>query len=229
TTVLWDRSTLEPVAPAIVWQDRRTADRCDALRETPEGRAIRRKTGLVVDPYFSATKLEWLLASDADIARRAAAGDLAFGTVDAWLIARLTGGRVHATDPTNASRTLLYDIEAGAWDAGLCELFGVPGAILPEIRPSAGAFGVSDPDAIGLEAPITGVAGDQQAALFGQGCWDAGSAKNTYGTGAFLLLHTGAERGPEVDGVLTTVACGPTGERAFAYEGSILVAGAAIQ
>lgn len=229
TTVLWDRETLEPVARAIVWQDRRTAERCDELRRSPEAGRIRRKTGLVVDPYFSATKLEWILASDAELARRAAAGELAFGTIDAWLIARLTGGAVHATDPTNASRTMLYSLDAADWDAELCDLFGVPVDLLPEIRPSAGSFGTTDPEAVGFELPITGVAGDQQAALFGQGCWAAGQAKNTYGTGAFLLFHTGTERGPDVDGVLTTAACGPAGELAYAYEGSILVAGAAIQ
>lgn len=229
TTVLWDRRTLQPVAPAIVWQDRRTAPRCDALRRTSDAERIRRLTGLVVDPYFSATKIEWLLERDPELAARAAAGDLAFGTIDSWLIARLTGGAVHATDPTNASRTLLCALNEGAWDEGLCELFGVPAALLPEIRPSAGDFGVTDPDAVGFELPITGVAGDQQAALYGQGCWSAGAAKNTYGTGAFLLLHTGDARGPDVEGVLTTAACGPKGELAYAYEGSILVAGAAIQ
>ena len=229
TTVLWDRETLEPVARAIVWQDRRTAERCDALRGTPDAEMIRRRTGLVVDPYFSATKLEWMLTSDPELARRAASGELAFGTVDAWLITRLTGGAVHATDPTNASRTLLYSLDEGDWDPELCSLFGIPAELLPEIRPSAGEFGLTDPGAVGFELPITGVAGDQQAALFGQGCWAAGEAKNTYGTGAFLLLHTGAERGPDVEGVLSTAACGPDGGLAYAYEGSILVAGAAIQ
>lgn len=229
TTVLWDRETLEPVAPAIVWQDRRTAGRCEALRDTPAAEKIRRVTGLVVDPYFSATKIEWLLESDPGLARRAAAGELAFGTIDSWLIARLTAGAVHATDPTNASRTLLYSLDEGAWDDGLCSLFGVSRSLLPEIRPSAGDFGVTSADAIGLELPITGVAGDQQAALYGQGCWTAGAAKNTYGTGAFLLLHTGTERGPDVEGVLTTAACDDRGGLAYAYEGSILVAGAAVQ
>jgi glycerol kinase len=229
TTVLWERETLRPVGPAIVWQDRRTAARCDALRATPDAGRIRRTTGLVVDPYFSATKIEWMLQADAELARRAAAGELAFGTVDSWLIARLTGGAVHATDPTNASRTLLYALDTGDWDEGLCELFGVPAALLPEIRPSAGDFGLTDPAVVGFELPIAGAAGDQQAALYGQGCWQAGAAKNTYGTGAFLLLHTGGERRPDVAGVLTTAACGPRGELAYAYEGAILVAGAAVQ
>ena len=229
TTVLWDRETMKPVAPAIVWQDRRTTGRCDELRNTAAAADIRRITGLVLDPYFSATKLEWLLAQDPQRRRRAEAGDLAFGTIDTWLVQRLTGGAVHATDPTNASRTMLYDLDAGAWDDSLCSLFGVPRAILPEIRPSAGDFGRTDASWMGAEVPICGVAGDQQAALFGQSGWNAGDAKNTYGTGAFLLLQTGSERGPDVPCVLTTASCGPSGEAAFAYEGSILIAGAAIQ
>lgn len=229
TTVLWDRETLAPVAPAIVWQDRRTAARCEELRGTEAAARIRRATGLVVDPYFSATKVEWVLENDPELARRAEAGELVFGTIDSWLIARLTAGTVHATDPTNASRTLLYSLDDAAWDDELCSLFGVPRSLLPEIRPSAGDFGVTSAEAVGLELPITGVAGDQQAALYGQGCWKAGAAKNTYGTGAFLLLHTGAERGPDIEGVLTTAACDARGGLAYAYEGSILVAGAAVQ
>jgi glycerol kinase len=229
TTVLWDRTSLEPVAPAIVWQDRRTASRCDAIRGTPAADQIRATTGLVVDPYFSATKLEWLLATNPEWRNRAEAGDLAFGTIDSWLISRLTGGAVHATDPTNASRTMLYDLDAGAWDEGLCSMFGVPACVLPSIRPSAGDFGSTDSAVFGAEVPIRGVAGDQQAALFGQAGWKPGDAKNTYGTGAFLLLQTGSERGPNVPGVLTTAACGAAGDLTFAYEGSILVAGAAVQ
>ncbi len=229
TTVLWDRRTLRAVAPAIVWQDRRTASRCDELRDTPEAGRIRHATGLIVDPYFSATKLEWLLETDQDRRRRAEAGDLAFGTIDTWLIQRLTGGAVHATDPTNASRTMLYDLNVGAWDTDLCSQFGIPAAVLPDIRPSAGDFGLTDSEVLGAEIPIRGVAGDQQAALYGQAGWEPGDAKNTYGTGAFLLLQTGAERGSDVPGVLTTAACGPSGEATFAYEGSILIAGAAVQ
>jgi glycerol kinase len=229
TTVLWDRQTLRPVAPAIVWQDRRTAARCDELRPTTVADRIRRTTGLIVDPYFSATKLEWLLAADTERRNRAEAGDLAFGTIDTWLIQRLTGGTVHATDPTNASRTMLYDLNAGGWDADLCSQFGIPTAVLPKILPSAGSFGVTDAGVLDAEIPICGVAGDQQAALFGQAGWSPGDAKNTYGTGAFLLLQTGTERGPDVPGVLTTAACGPAGESTFAYEGSILIAGAAVQ
>lgn len=229
TVVLWDRRTGRPCGPAIVWQDRRTAARCDALRASPDAARIRERSGLVIDPYFSATKIEWLLERNPGWRERAEDGEVLFGTIDAWLIWRLTGGAVHATDPTNASRTLLYGIDDGAWDADLCGIFGVPAPMLPEVRPSAGDFGSTDPSLFGAEIPIAGVAGDQQAALYGQGGWTAGEAKNTYGTGAFLLLHAGAERPPDVDGVLTTLACGPRGERAFAYEGSILVAGAAIQ
>lgn len=229
TTVLWERDSLEPVGPAIVWQDRRTSDRCAALRGSEAADRIRTRTGLFVDPYFSATKIEWMLDETPSLRSRAERGELAFGTVDAWLVARLTGGAVHATDPTNASRTLLYGLDTGAWDAELCDLFHVPLALLPEIRPSAGDFGHTSRDAVGFVAPIAGVAGDQQAALFGQGCWAPGEAKNTYGTGAFLLLNTGSERGPDVDGVLTTAACGPGGAPAFAYEGAILVAGSAVQ
>ncbi|MFQ5747557.1 MAG: glycerol kinase GlpK [Gemmatimonadota bacterium] len=229
TVVLWDRRTGRPCGPAIVWQDRRTAARCDALCASPEAALIRARSGLVIDPYFSATKIEWLLERNPGWRERAEDGEILCGTVDSWLIWRLTGGAVHATDPTNASRTLLYGIGDGAWDPDLCGIFGVPAPMLPEVRPSAGDFGSTDPSLFGAEIPIAGVAGDQQAALYGQGGWTAGEAKSTYGTGAFLLLHAGAKRPPDVDGVLTTVACGPRGERAFAYEGSILVAGAAIQ
>ena len=229
TTVLWDRVTGRPVAPAIVWQDRRTAERCAELVRHGREPEIRARTGLVVDPYFSATKLEWLLDRNAELRGRAEQGELAFGTVDSWLIYRLTGRRQHVTDPTNASRTLLYSLDDGDWDPWLCDLFGVPPEMLPEVRNSSGDFGVTDAGLLGAEVPIAGVAGDQQAALYGQGCWEAGDAKNTYGTGAFLLFHTGAHRGPDVPGVLTTAACDRLGRPAFAYEGSILVAGAAIQ
>jgi glycerol kinase len=223
TVVVWDRVTGAPVARAIVWQDRRTAERCAAL--APQAAEISRTTGLVTDPYFSATKLEWLLANTAisDSAK------LVAGTVDAWLIWRLTNGAVHATDPTNASRTMLYDINARAWSPWLCELFGVPVAMLPEVRPSSGSFGETAPGHFGASIPILGVAGDQQAALYGQGCVDAGSAKNTYGTGAFLLLHAGDRRPHPAEGMLATIACGPRGEIAYAVEASIFIAGAAVQ
>lgn len=229
TTLLWDRRTGRPVHRAIVWQDRRTEGRCRELRAAGLERGIRRRTGLVLDPYFSATKLEWLLRATRSRAA-AARGALAFGTVDSWLLWKLTGGRVHATDPTNASRTLLWDLERRDWSPALLDRFGVPATLLPEVRPSSGSFGQTRgtsflPDGI----PVTGVAGDQQAALFGQGCVTAGASKITYGTGAFLLLHTGARRVASRAGLLTTVACGPKGEIAYALEGSVFVAGAAIQ
>jgi glycerol kinase len=229
TTLLWDRRSGAPVHRAIVWQDRRTAPRCRQLRDAGREAWIRERTGLVLDPYFAATKLEWLLEHVEGARARAEAGDLAFGTVDAWLIWKLTGGRVHATEPTNASRTLLYDIHRQAWDEELLTLFGVPAPVLPEVRASAGDFGVTAPEHFGAEVPIGGVAGDQQAALFGQGCHRAGLAKNTYGTGAFLLLHTGERPVASRHGLLTTVACGSRGEPAYALEGAIFVAGAAVQ
>ena len=229
TVVLWDRDTLEPVHRAIVWQDRRTTDLCRHLKNAGHEPLVRRKTGLVLDPYFSGTKLTWIFRERPDLHDRAEAGELAAGTIDAWLIARLTGGAVHATDPTNASRTLLYDLHARAWDDELLDLLEVPRAVLPEVRRSSGDFGVTVGDALGVEVPVAGVAGDQQAALFGQGCWEPGLAKNTYGTGAFLLLHTGEEAVASRHGLLTTVACDATGGAAYALEGSIFIAGAAIQ
>ena len=228
TVVLWDRATLAPVAPAIVWQDRRTAGRCRELKEAGLEPAIRAATGLVLDPYFSATKLEWLLA-DPRIRARAWAGELAAGTIDSWLIARLTGGRVHVTDHTNASRTLLYNLTRRDWDPELLSLFGVPRGILPDVVPSSGVVGECDPGIFGAPLPIAGIAGDQQAALFGQGCVQPGLAKNTYGTGAFLLTYTGAERPESTHGLLVTAAAGPRGEPAFALEGSVFIAGAAVQ
>jgi len=228
TLVLWNRSTGAPIGRAIVWQDRRTAARCSEL--APQAADIATRTGLLPDPYFSATKLEWLLAHD-EIRRIANDGTLAAGTVDSWLIWNLTGGRVHATDHTNASRTMLYDIRSLEWSDHLLALFGVPRAILPEVRASSGDFGTARGSLLGLtsDIPIHGVAGDQQAALFGQGCWAAGQGKNTYGTGAFLLLNTGTERGSPGGGLLTTVACDAYGRPAYALEGAIFVAGAAVQ
>ena len=228
TTILWDRRTLTPVAPAIVWQDRRTADRCRELKTAGMESRIRELTGLVLDPYFSATKLEWFLR-DETLRRRAESGELAFGTVDSWLIARFTGGRAHVTDHTNASRTLLYSLAGRQFEPELLELFGVPESLLPTIVPSSGVIAESDPNVFGEALPIAGIAGDQQAALFGQGCVTKGAAKNTYGTGAFLLAHTGESAVPSVHGLLTTAACGPKGEPAFALEGSVLIAGAAVQ
>ncbi|MCL7990367.1 MAG: glycerol kinase GlpK [marine benthic group bacterium] len=229
TTVVWDRATGRPLDRAIVWQDRRTSDRCAELRALGYSEMIRERTGLVLDPYFSATKLEWLLRENTELRDRAAAGEACFGTIDSWLVFKLTGGAIHATDHTNASRTMLYGLEARGWDPELCELFGVPAGMLPAIHPSAGVIGRSDPSLLGAEIPISGMAGDQQSALYGHGGWTAGDAKNTYGTGAFLLLHCGDERGTDEEGVLTTVACGPRGEPQYAKEGSILVAGSALQ
>ena len=225
TIVVWDRTTGKPAARAIVWQDRRTAARCRELE--PSVDRLRALTGLVADPYFSATKLEWLLESG--LGERAERGELLAGTVDSWLIWRLTGGAVHATDYTNASRTLLFDIQRREWSDELCELFGVPRSMLPEVRPSAGDFGVTTPEIFGRSVPIGGVAGDQQAALFGQGCWERGQGKQTYGTGAFLLLNTGNDRPSDSPGVLTTLACDSSGQPVYALEGAIFIAGAAIQ
>lgn len=229
TVVVWDRDTLEPVHRAIVWQDRRTTAICRELKEGGHEEDVRARTGLVLDPYFSGTKLLWLLRENPALRARAEAGDLAAGTIDTWLLARLTGGRVHATDPTNASRTLLYDLHDRAWSPELLDLFEVPPALMPEVRRSSGDFGTARGDLCGIEAPILGVAGDQQAALFGQGCWQAGLAKNTYGTGAFLLLHTGDEVVVSKSGLLTTAAVAADGGHAYALEGSIFIAGAAIQ
>jgi len=226
SVVVWDRHTGRPVGRAIVWQDRRTADRCASL--APDAGHITARTGLVVDPYFSATKLEWLLLQPG-IRARAARGELLAGTIDTWLIWKLTGGQVHATDHTNASRTMLYDITRRAWDDELLALFSVPRSMLPEIRRSSGDFGTTLAGYFGAALPIMGVAGDQQAALFGQGGWDPGGAKNTYGTGAFLLLNTGDHRPAHREGILTTIACNATGAPVFALEASIFVAGAAVQ
>ncbi|MDT8370232.1 MAG: glycerol kinase, partial [Longimicrobiales bacterium] len=230
TVVVWERDTLRPVHPAIVWQDRRTAGICEGLRKGGHEATVRERTGLVLDPYFSGTKIAWLLRERPDIRVRAEEGELALGTIDSWLIARLTGGAVHATDPTNASRTLLLDLRTREWSPEMARLLGVPLDLLPEVRPSAGEFGVATPDLFGRELPILGVAGDQQAALFGQGCWRPGLAKNTYGTGAFLLMYTG-EQAPGISehGLLTTVACAADGSAGYALEGSVFVAGAAVQ
>lgn len=229
TVVLWERETLEPVHKAIVWQDRRTASICAELRARGREEEVRDRTGLLLDPYFSGTKLTWLFREYPGLRARAEAGEIAAGTVDSWLLARLTGGTVYATDHTNASRTLLYDLETRGWNPALLSLLEIPDGILPEVRPSGGAFGTTVGEVLGLELPVAGVAGDQQAALFGQGCWAPGLAKNTYGTGAFLLLHTGERRVPSTSGLLTTMACDSDGGPAYALEGSIFIAGAALQ
>jgi len=229
TVVVWDPETLRPLHRAIVWQDRRTAALCRELKQAGHEGMIRRRTGLLLDPYFSGTKLRWIFDRHPELDARARAGELAVGTIDSWLVARMTGGAVHATDPTNASRTLLFDLDDGDWNEELLGLLGVPRPVLPEVRSSSGDFGITDGASFGLEAPIGGVAGDQQAALYGQGCWEAGVGKCTYGTGAFLLLNTGGRRVSSGHGLLTTAACDARGGRAYALEGSIFVAGAAIQ
>jgi glycerol kinase len=229
TVCAWERESGRPVHRAIVWQDRRTAARCAQLEKQKKGALVKSRTGLVLDPYFSATKIEWLLEHVKGLPRRAANGDVVFGTIDTWLIHRLTHGKTFATDHTNASRTMLFDITKRAWDRDLLKLFGVPREALAEVRNSSGDFGTASAEHFGTELPISGVAGDQQAALFGQGCWKPGQAKNTYGTGAFLLLNTGKRRAISKRGLLTTLACGPRGEPVFALEGSVFIAGAAMQ
>jgi glycerol kinase len=229
TICAWERETGRPVHRAIVWQDRRTAARCAELKKQKKETLVRSRTGLVLDPYFSATKIEWLLEHVKGLRKRAKDGDVVFGTIDTWLINRLTNGKTFATDHTNASRTMLYDIAKRAWDNELLKLFGVPRDALPEVRNSSGDFGTAAAEHFGVALPISGVAGDQQAALFGQGCWQPGQAKNTYGTGAFLLLNTGKKRPNSKRGLLTTLACGPRGEPVYALEGSVFIAGAAMQ
>ena len=229
TIVVWDRKTGKPIHNAIVWQDRRTADRCAALRDAGHEPAIAAKTGLRLDPYFSATKLAWLLDRVKGARKRAEAGDLCFGTIDSFLVFRLTGGARHVTDATNASRTLLFDIHRGAWDDALLALFGVPRAVLPEVLDSAADFGTTAKAFLGAEVPIRGVAGDQQAAAVGQACFAPGMLKSTYGTGCFALLNTGREAVASKNRLLTTIALSLAGERTYALEGSIFVAGAAVQ
>ncbi len=229
TAVVWERATGRPVHNAIVWQDRRGAPLCAALKEKGHEPLVRRKTGLLLDPYFSASKLAWLFDEVEGLHDRAAAGELAFGTIDSFLLWRLTGGKVHATDATNASRTLLFDIHAQDWDDELLTLFGVPRTILPEVRDNAGVFGETDPDLLGAAIPIAGMAGDQQAAVVGQACFDPGSAKSTYGTGCFLLLNTGEQAVISDHRLLTTVAYRLEGRPTYALEGSIFVAGAAVK
>ena len=228
TTLVWDRRTGEPIANAIVWQDRRTAGACEDLRRAGVERLVSARTGLRLDPYFSATKIAWLLDHVGGARERAEAGELAFGTVDSWLAFRLTGGRLHVTDPTNASRTLLYDIHARAWDDELLDLFRVPRALLPEVRRSSEVYGEIDaPELRGV--PLAGIGGDQQAALLGQLCTASGSVKTTYGTGCFALLHTGATPQPSERGLLTTTACSTDGQPRYALEGSVFTGGAVVR
>jgi glycerol kinase len=229
TAVVWDRATGRPRSRAVVWQDRRTAARCDELRATGHEPMVRERTGLVLDPYFSATKLEWLLRDGGVVVD----SSLAFGTIDSWILWNLTGGvdgGVHATEPSNASRTLLFDIDALEWSPELLDLFAVPRSCLPDVLPSSGRFGTTNPaSAAGLSVPVSGIAGDQQAALFGQACFAPGMTKNTYGTGSFVLVNLGGSHPPPSEGLLTTVAWMTGGEVAYALEGSIFVTGAAIQ
>ncbi|HNJ40328.1 MAG TPA: glycerol kinase GlpK, partial [Acidobacteriota bacterium] len=231
TTIVWDRKTGQPIHNAIVWQCRRTADRCDSLRQSHHKALIQEKTGLIVDAYFSASKLEWLLDQVPQARQRAEAGDLAFGTVDTWLIWNLTGGRVHATDVSNASRTMLFNIHTAQWDDELLKLFNIPRSLLPAVVPSSLVIGESDPQLFGGGIPISGVAGDQQAALFGQICTSPGLAKNTYGTGCFMLMNTGTQAVTSNHSLLTTVAwkLGESGELNYALEGSVFIAGAVMQ
>ena len=229
TTVIWERATGKPIHNAIVWQDRRSAPLCEALRQSGHETEIAAQTGLLLDPYFSASKIAWLLDNVSGARAAALAGKLAFGTIDAFLLWRLTGGQVHATDATNAARTALFDIGKGAWDAGLCELFGVPMAMLPKVRDCAGEFGVTVTELFGGTIRVLGIAGDQQAATVGQGCFQPGMMKSTYGTGCFALLNTGAERATSHHRLLSTIAYQLDGRRTYALEGAIFVAGAAVQ
>lgn len=230
TVVLWERATGRPVHPAIVWQCRRTTDRCTELIGRGVDPMIQSRTGLRIDPYFSATKIEWLLNQFPDLKRRADAGELACGTIDSWLIWKLTGGKVHATDYSNASRTMLFNIHDLSWDRELMNLFGIPAALLPEAKESGAYFGETLPDFTGGRAiPITGVLGDQQAALFGQGCLEPGMMKNTYGTGCFLLMNTGEKIFDPENGLLVSVAWGIGGKVQYVLEGSVFMAGAVIQ
>jgi glycerol kinase len=229
TTVLWERVRGRPVHNAIVWQDRRTAPLCETWRSAGFEDAVARRTGLVIDPYFSASKIRWLLDSLPGLTERARAGEIAFGTIDSFLLWRLTQGRLHATDMTNASRTMLFDLHRLTWDQELLDSFGIPRAILPELRDNSGDFGHTAPELFGAAIPIAGVAGDQQAALIGQACFRPGMVKSTYGTGAFALLHTGTQPVGSRHRLLTTIAYRLGSETAYALEGSIFIAGAAVQ
>lgn len=229
TTVLWERATGRAIAPAIVWQDRRTADMCDELSAAGLETIFREKTGLLLDPYFSGSKLKWLLDHIPGARTRAAKGELAFGTIDSWLAWKLSQGRCHVTDPSNASRTLLYNLHQRAWDAELLQILDIPRELLPNVKKSSEVYGLCDPGLLGAAIPIAGIVGDQQAATFGQACWSPGMAKNTYGTGCFLMMNTGTQAIPSRHHLLTTVAW-QIGERMdYALEGSVFMAGATVQ
>ena len=229
TTAMWERSTGRPVAPAIVWQCRRSAAICDRLRDEGIEDDLRSRTGLVLDPYFSSTKILWYLENIDGLRKKAEAGEIAFGTIDTWLIWKLTGGEVHVTEPTNASRTMLYSLEDQAWDRWILDRLDIPDAILPEVVPTSGRFGETAEGIFDATIPVSGVAGDQQAALFGQACFEEGMAKNTYGTGSFLLMNTGSRIPHSSHGLLATTAWDLGGETTYASEGAIFVTGAAIQ
>lgn len=229
TTVVWDKETGAPVCPAIVWQCRRTAPMADALAASGWAEKIRQRTGLVPDAYFSGTKLRWILDKIPGVRRGAEEGRLLFGTIDSWLIWNLTGGRAHVTDVTNASRTMLFDIRRLRWDPELLELFGIPEQMLPKVQPSSCIYGETEPALFGGKIPVAGAAGDQQSALFGQCCFEAGDVKNTYGTGCFLLMHTGSEPVFSKNGLITTIAASGPGRIRYALEGSVFTAGAAVQ
>jgi len=229
TVVVWDRKTGEPVHNAIVWQDRRTAKLCAQLKADGNEPLVRERTGLILDPYFSGTKLKWILDEVDGVRARAEKGELAFGTIDSFLLWRLTGGKVHATDASNASRTLLFDIHKGAWDADMLKMLDIPESLLPEVKDNSTIFGETTTDLLGKAIPIGGMAGDQQAAVVGQACFKRGDAKSTYGTGCFVLLNTGEEAVTSKNGMLTTIAYQLEGKRTYALEGSIFVAGAAVK
>ena len=229
TTIVWDRATGSPIAPAIVWQCRRTSAKCAELAAAGHADEVTARTGLVLDPYFSGSKIGWILDHVPGTRQRAEAGELAFGTVDSWLVYRLSGGKEHVIDRTNASRTLLMNLRTGQWDDSMLSMFGVPAEMLPRIVPSCGVMATTDGDILGAEIPIAGIAGDQQAALFGQACFRPGLVKNTYGTGCFALMHTGEDASRSEHRLLSTTAASPPGNSEFALEGAIFVAGAVVQ
>lgn len=229
TTVVWDKHTGRPICKAIVWQCRRTAEYCDELKEQGLAETFRYKTGLVLDAYFSGTKLKWILENVPGARQRAEAGDLLFGTIDTWIIWKLTGGKAHVTDYSNASRTLMFNIHTLEWDDDILKVLNIPKKMLPQVKPSSCVYGVTEHKPFGCEVPIAGAAGDQQCALFGQTCFTAGEAKNTYGTGGFMLMNTGEKPVVSKNGLVTTIAWGVDGKVEYALEGSIFVAGAAIQ
>ncbi len=229
TTIVWDKNTGNPICPAIVWQCRRTADMIDRIKADGFDKIIQERTGLIPDAYFSATKIRWILENIHGAREAAEKGDLLFGTVDTWLIYRLTKGEIHVTDYTNASRTMLFDIHKKVWDTEILDYLGIPASMLPQVRPSSCIYGYTSEQIIGGRIPISGAAGDQQAALFGQCCFAPGDVKNTYGTGCFLLMHTGNDPVTSHQGLLTTIAVNPDGSPGYALEGSVFIAGAAIQ